>query len=102
MKAAGIYSVNLSIQIDNLAYSLWVRDKCVEQMEAEDFELTVTKITRDGSQPIENPILKEFNRRTTYITSQMKQLKLTVEDIIGKPDIAAPIDELDSLIKGSR
>ena len=102
MKAAGIYSVNLSIQIDNLAYSLWVRDKCVEEMEAPDFDLIVMKTTRDGEQPIENPILKEFNRRTADITTQMRQLKLTVEDIIGKPDIAAPIDELDAMMKSEK
>lgn len=101
MKAAGTYSVNLSIQIDNLAISLWVRDKCFEIMNAPDFEMIVMKTTRDGEQPIENPILKEYNRRTADISSQMKLLKLTVEDLIGEPDVRTPLDDLDDIMKGN-
>lgn len=96
MKKAGTYSKLLDMQVETLAGALVVIEKCKEKIEAEDFEPVVTKITRDGEQPIENPVLKTHSRYMAEVSRQMKLLKLTVEDIIGQPDLP---DEADRIIE---
>lgn len=94
MKASGIYNKNLIIQIENLAASMQVRSVCLEKMKDSEFSPILMKITRDGEQPVENPILKTLSRSITEINRQMKQLKLTVEDIVGAPELRDNIDEM--------
>lgn len=96
MKSSGTYSVNLGIQIDNLALSLYQREICRAEMEKEDFSAIVMKQTRDGEQPVENPVFKVLARVQADITRQMKQLKLTVADIVGVPEQEDAIDRLNA------
>lgn len=99
LRNSGLYDKNLTIQIENLATSLWTLSMCRREMEDEDFKVIEIKKTRDGSQPIENPIFKVVARTQADISRQMKQLNLTVEDIVGKPDTPIPLDELDEEMK---
>lgn len=96
LKGSGLYDKNLSIQVENLATSLWTLSMCRDKMSEEDFKVITTKTTRDGEQPIENPIFKVLARTQADISRQMRQLNLTVEDIVGKPDTPIPLDELDA------
>ncbi len=96
LKDSGLYNKNLSIQIENLATSLWTLSMCRDKMSEAEFKVIETKVTRDGCQPIENPIFKVLARTQTDVSRQMKQLNLTVEDIVGNPDVPIPLDELDA------
>lgn len=92
LEDAGLYSKNLAIQIETLASTLMVLRKCEEEIEADDFSVTVMKTTRDGEQPVEAPVLKAHARLLGQVTAQMKALSLTVEDIIGKPEVPNGVD----------
>lgn len=94
MRDCGTYNRNLTMQIENLAFSLYVLSKCREDIEKPDFTITVMKETRDGEQPIENPILKTASRYQADVSRQMRQLKLTVEDIMGTPDVRDAADDM--------
>lgn len=95
-----MYSPNLAIQIDNLAASLYQQELCLQEIEAEGFTVIVMKETRDGEQPVENPIFKVMARIQADITRQMKQLKLTVDDIVGVPEQEDAIDRLNAELDG--
>lgn len=99
MKKAGIYSKILDMQIETLAGALFVIDKCQEKINSETFEPVVTKVTRDGKQPIENPVLKTLSRYMAEVSRQMKLLKLTVEDVVGQPDIPDVADKIIEKMK---
>ncbi len=94
MQSCGTYNSNLDFQILNLARSLRLLAQVDRDMSDPDFELIVTKVTRDGEQPIENPLLKTLDRAQTQVSRQMRQLKLTVEDLIGAPELPDGVDEL--------
>lgn len=94
MQSCGTYNSNLDFQILNLARSLRLLAQVDRDMSDPDFELTVMKVTRDGEQPIENPLLKTLDRAQTQVSRQMRQLKLTVEDLIGAPELPDGVDEL--------
>lgn len=94
MKASGTYDENLYFQIKNLARSLRTLDMVDVEMSSPEFQLVTMKLTRDGEQPIENPILKTMDRAQTQVSRQMKQLKLTVEDLVGTPELPDAVDEL--------
>ena len=94
MQSCGTYNSNLDFQILNLARSLRLLAQVDRDMSDPDFELTVMKVTRDGEQPIGNPLLKTLDRAQTQVSRQMRQLKLTVEDLIGAPELPDGVDEL--------
>lgn len=96
MKRAGTYSKLLDMQIETLAGALVVIEKCQEEINSEDFNPVMMKVTRDGEQPVENPVLKTHSRYMSEMSRQMKLLKLTVDDVVGKPDIP---DEADRVQK---
>lgn len=98
LKSSGLYSPNLAITIDNLAGALWVKYLCEVEMDSPDFKVTVMKITRDGEQPIEAPVLKTYSRASDQVTAYMKALNLTVEDIVGKPEIENGVDIMRSKV----
>lgn len=83
LELSDLYAENLSIQIENLASTLVVLHKCEEEINAPDFKVTVMKITRDGEQPVEAPVLKAHARLLSQVTIQMKALSLTVDEIKG-------------------
>lgn len=94
MQKCGTYDANLDFQILNLARSLRLLAQVDRKMSEPEFALIVMKVTRDGNQPMENPVLKTLDRAQTQVTRQMRQLKLTVEDLIGAPELPDAIDEL--------
>lgn len=94
MKASGTYDENLYFQIKNLARSLRILDMVDLEMSDPEFQLVTMKLTRDGEQPIENPIIKTMDRAQNQVSRQMKQLKLTVEDLVGAPELPDGVDEL--------
>lgn len=98
MQKCGTYDANLEFQILNLARSLRLLALVDAEMGQPDFELVVMKLTRDGEQPMENPLLKTLDRAQTQVNRQMTQLKLTVEDLIGAPELPDGVDELTSVL----
>lgn len=98
MQKCGTYDPNLEFQILNLARSLRLLALVDAEMGQPDFELVVMKLTRDGKQPMENPLLKTLDRAQTQVNRQMSQLKLTVEDLIGAPELPDGVDELTSVL----
>lgn len=93
MKAVGTYSPYLDIQIECLAAGLMTHAMVVEQISALD-NPTVTTTSRYGSKTEPHPVFKIQRDLMAEITRQSKILKLTVEDIIGKPEKAGPLDQL--------
>ena len=94
LKKTGMYSPHLTVQIDNLASALQTLDICNRTKNDPDFAPFINKKTRDGAQLIEHPVFKVEERTRNSIDRQMRQLKLTVSDIIGAPDVADNADEL--------
>lgn len=102
MTSAGTYTPQLDLIVDNFASAFACKALCEIEMSAPDFKMIVDKETRDGLQPIENPILKPHARYTTQIDRFAKQLNITVADLVGKPDIPTPADELVNMINNIR
>lgn len=98
MQKCGTYNANLDFQILNLARSLRLLALVDFEMSQPEFELVEMKMTRDGEQPMENPLLKTLDRAQTQVNRQMTQLKLTVEDLIGAPELPDGVDELTSVL----
>lgn len=96
MKAQGIYNPALSIQIETLATYVWQLGQLRETMKEAEFEPFIEKQTRDGMQLIEHPIYKVLDRIVASITRQMKQLNMTVDVLVGSPDIP---DEGDRILE---
>lgn len=96
MKKTGAYSPHLTVQIDNIANALQTLDMCNKIKSAPDFEAFIKKPTREGEQLVEHPVFKVEERTRNSIDRQMRQLKLTVEDIVGSPDVP---DEADRIME---
>ena len=76
MKAAGIYSSELTVQIEALAAQLTA-------MQIAAAEIGVV-----------HPAFKVLRDTTDQITRMNKQLNITVADLIGKPEARIPLDDL--------
>lgn len=100
LKKTGMYSPYLTMQIDNLASALQTLDMCNKIKNSPEFEPFIEKPTREGPQMVEHPVFKVEERTRNSIDRQMRQLKLTVEDIIGHPDVPDALDDiLDNMEK---
>lgn len=95
MTKAGTYTPLLTLQIEALASALYVMYRCLEKIQDKDFDPVMMKITRDGKQPVENPVLKTHSRYLAEVSRQMRLLKLTVEDVVGSPDIPDEVDRIE-------
>lgn len=94
LKKTGAYSPHLTVQIDNLSNALQTLDMCNRIKSSSDFEPFIEKPTREGSQLVEHPVFKVEERTRNSIDRQMRQLKLTVEDIVGSPDVPDEADRV--------
>lgn len=93
LKAAGLYSPALSIQINNLAsamLTLRIANDTIEKLDS----VLLTNTTTQGTTVQLHPVFKVQRDAMDQITRQMKQLGLTTADIIGKPDIPDAGDAL--------
>lgn len=97
LKGAGRYTPCVGIQIDALATALMVNDKALKQIEKLE-DLTITEISRYGEKTVPHPICKIANDAQASITKQMATLGLTVEDIMGEPDLPDAVDELNETL----
>lgn len=102
LRQSGQYSEALYYQVKNLARTLASLDKCDELIASPEFSPVITKKTRDGAQEIEHPIFKVQDRLQQQVNRQMKQLGLTTENIVGKPDIPNGIDEMRDIVMGDK
>lgn len=95
MKAAGIYSPQLTIQIDALAAQLTLMQRAA--LDAETLDSIYVKVLGKGGDVINinaHPVSKILKDTSDAVTRMCKQLNLTVADIVGKPDRPTPLDAL--------
>ena len=90
LKNAGTYSKGVDIQIENLAITLSMRDKAVEEIEQLDGTSYWAR-TRDGETNKTYPVYKYLDGILEKVTRQMKALGLTTELLAGT-------DETDPLV----
>lgn len=95
LKAAGRYTPCVTIQIDTLATSLLMLEKAKRQLESLE-ELTVMEESRYGSKISMHPVCKIIKDASDTVSRGMKQLGLTVEEVMGEPDLPDAVDDLDA------
>lgn len=93
LRAAGVYSQALSIQINSLASALLTLSIANAEIEKLDSVL-LKSTTTQGTTTAMHPAFKVQRDAMDQITRQMKQLGLTTADVVGKPDIPDGCDEV--------
>lgn len=93
LNECGLYSPVLNIQIECLAsaiLTLRIANKDIEKL------TTARSIEKSkyGEKPVPDPAFRIQRDAMSEVSKQMKQLNLTVADVVGKPDVPGPIDEL--------
>lgn len=104
MKKANTYAPCLTIQLDVVAgylYMYMMTCKDIETYMKENGTLMITEKGRYGSRLVVHPGYKALRDLGAELTKTLKQLKLTVEAVVGSPDIPDNIDaiteELDEI-----
>lgn len=95
MKNAGIYNGALTIQIDALAASLTLMQRAAQKVETlDDDDLWYKQETKSGKSIQMHPACRALRDQVAEVTRMAKQLKLTVEDVVGTPEQKIPLDDL--------
>lgn len=102
LKKASRYSPVLTIQIENLASALQVRSGCdavIEELFKPKGGGPLLKVsTSQGTVTKEHPIFKIHRDALEQVNRQMKQLGLTTEEVVGRPEVSDAADELIATI----
>ena len=101
MKAAGIYSPQLTIQIDALATQMTLMQRAA--LDAETLPSIYVNVLGKSGEVINinaHPVNRILKDSTDAVTRMCKQLGLTVADIVGKPEKPTPLDALRREIEG--
>ena len=93
MKAAGIYSSELTVQIEALAAQLTAMQIAAAEIGGMT-SVCVTNASGHGQTSVVHPAFKVLRDTTDQITRMNKQLNITVADLIGKPEARIPLDDL--------
>ncbi len=93
LRAAGLYSPALGIQVNNLASALLTLKIANDTIEGLDSVL-ITNETTQGRTTALHPVFKVQRDAMEQVTKQMKQLGLTTAEIVGRPDIPDAGDAL--------
>lgn len=94
LKKSNRYNVGLDFQIINLAAAMRTHDLAIKDIDALD-TVTLVEMNRNGEKTVPHPAFKVQRDSSDSITRQLKILGLTMADLVGKPDIPGPLDELD-------
>lgn len=93
LKAAGLYTASLSIQINNLASAMLTLRLANDIIETLD-DVLLENETSQGVTRTVHPVFKIQRDAMEQVTRQMKQLGLTTADVVGKPDVPDAGDAL--------
>lgn len=97
LKNAGIYSPHLDIQLESLASAVLTLRMANDDIEALDSVMTIEK-SKYGEKPVMHPAFKVQRDAMAEVSKQMKQLNLTVADLVGNPEKPGPIDDLTDIL----
>lgn len=98
LKKGSRYNAGLDFQIVNLAAAMRTHDLAIRDIDELEC-VTLVETNRNGSKTVPHPAFKVQRDASDSITRQLKILGLTMEDLIGKPDVAGPLDDLDAKLK---
>lgn len=101
LKNAGTYSKGVDIQIENLAITLSMRDKAVEEIEQLDGTSYWAR-TRDGETNKTYPVYKYLDGILEKVTRQMKALGLTTELLAGTDETDPLVDLTKKVAKAGK
>ena len=101
LKNAGTYSKGVDIQIDNLAITLSMRDKAVEEISQLD-GTSYWANTRDGKTNKTYPVYKYLDGTLEKVTRQMKALGLTTELLAGTDETDPLVELTKKVVKAGR
>ena len=93
LRASGLYSPCLNIQIESLAgavLTLRIANADIEKLKTS----RAVEKSKYGEKPVPDPAFRIQRDAMAEVSKQMKQLNLTVLDIVGRPEVPGPIDEL--------
>lgn len=93
LKKAGMYSPHLNAQIYCLAsavLTLVMANRDIATLES----TRALEESKYGSKPVEDPAFKTQRGAMAEVTKQLRVLKLTVDDLVGAPEKAGPMDDL--------
>lgn len=93
MKAAGIYSSELTVQIEALAAQLTAMQIAAAEIGGMT-SVCVMNESGHGTTSVVHPAFKVLRDTTDQITRMNKQLNITVADLGGKPEARIPLDDL--------
>lgn len=93
LKDCKIYSPTLMFQVDALASALMSLSKANRDIEELD-SCYVTIKSRYGEKMEPHPAFRIQRDAMAEVSKQMKQLCLTVGDVVGKPEARIPLDDL--------
>lgn len=95
LKSSNRYDKGLDFQIINLAAAMRTHELAVKDIDALTC-VTIVETNRNGEKTVPHPAFKVQRDSSDSITRQLKILGLTMEDLVGKPDIPGPLDDLDA------
>lgn len=98
LKAHGLYSASLKMQIRSLASAMRNLELANNQIDGLE-ETTIWESTKYGKKLAPHPVFKIAKEAQELITRQMKSLGLTVEDLAGDTDEDPMVDVTKKLIK---
>ena len=92
------YNAGLEFQIINLAAAMRTHDLAIRDIDELE-TVTIVESNRNGEKTVPHPAFKVQRDASDSITRQLKILGLTMEDLVGKPDVAGPLDDLDAKVR---
>lgn len=95
LKKSNRYNAGLDFQIINLAAAMRTHDLAIRDIDELD-TVTIVESNRNGEKTVPHPAFKVQRDASDSITRQLKILGLTMDDLVGKPDIPGPLDDLDA------
>ncbi len=95
LKKTNRYHSGLDFQIINLAAAMRTHDLAINDIDSLD-TVTIVESNRNGEKTVPHPAFKVQRDASDSITRQLKILGLTMDDLVGKPEIPGPLDDLDS------
>lgn len=93
LKKTRQYDSSLSIQIDNMARTMRILQKCDQTLDTLE-SLVIEAETSQGTIIKRHPVLDTYKEFQPILDKQMKQLGLIVDRVVEKPEAEDNIDRL--------
>lgn len=98
LRAQGIYTPGLAFQVDNLASAMMARDIAIKAIEGLDSPVVTEEFSNGREKVMPHPAFKILRDAQDQVNRQLKQLNMTVADLVGAPEKKGPLDELTETI----